>query len=334
MKLFVKKIVYFTIILVLCGIITGQFYREYYLKIVFSEKAFRLPKNVITIFFGDSHTNTTFDPEIIENSFNASVDSEIYFNTYYKINTLLKSNPQIVNIVLSYGYHNLSFAYNQDVLYSDKYYFLYDQKGREMIHSAGDGRLLKYEYGPVTNIYTKWRANSEHFINSTFVRLKYDVGIPINLTEYLNFYISLLRNKPRLNEFPLFPGNYRSTNSNLEESLTDRLIKLHFFIGNEIGASELMIESLYKMAELCQTNKVNLFLINTPLHSTFKSKIPQFYIKLYDEVLIGLKDKFDNIHYYDFSSIDYPDSLFGDGDHLNALGMERFSGEIKNLFEK
>lgn len=332
MLLFIKKIFYFAIGFAICSIIIGQIYLHNYLKIVFSEEAFRLPENITTVFFGDSHTNTSFDPLIIEDSFNASVESEIYFTTYSKMKVLLKSNPQIKNVVLSHGYHNLSFAYNKDVLYSDKYYSLFDQWGKKIIHSAANGQLLEYKYGPFNSLFTKWLAYLEHFVNSSFIRLKYDVGVPVNLTDYLNFYVSILRNNPKLNEFPLFPGNYRSDKSNLEESLTNKLINLHYYIEGEVGSSGILIESLYRMAETCREYDANFFLINTPIHFSFKAKIPDFYSNLYDSLLVNLQSEFHNIHYYDFSTIEYPDSLFGDGDHLNSKGMERFSREIKDLF--
>jgi hypothetical protein len=332
MLLFIKKFFYFAIGFAICSVIIGQIYLHNYLKIVFSEESFRLPENITTVFFGDSHTNTSFDPLIIENSFNASVESEIYFTTYSKMKALLKSNPQIKNVVLSYGYHNLSFAYNKDILYSDKFYSLFDQWGKEIIHSAANGQLLEYKYGPFNSFYTKWMAHLEHFLNSTFIRLKYEVGVPVNLTDYLNFYVSILRNNPKLNEFPLYPGNYRSDKSNLEENLTNKFINLHYYVEGEVGASEIMIESLNKMAETCLEKNVTFFLINTPIHSSFKAKIPDFYFNLYDSLLVDLQSEFNNIHYYDFSTIEYPDSLFGDGDHLNSVGMERFSNEIKDLF--
>ncbi|HSL87684.1 MAG TPA: hypothetical protein VK870_00095, partial [Ignavibacteriaceae bacterium] len=275
----------------------------------------------------------SFDPEIIENSFNASVDSEIYFTTLSKVKALIKSNPQIKSVVLSHGYHNLSFAYNKDILYSDKYYSLFDQWGKEIIHSAANGQLLEYKYGPFNSFYTEWLACLEHFVNSNFIKLKYDLGVPVNLDVYLNFYVSILRNNPKLNEFPHFPGNYRSDKSNLEESLTNKLINLHYYIEGEVGSSGIMIESLYRMAETCQESNVKFFLLNTPIHPSFKEKIPDFYFNLYDSLLVDLQNEFKNTHYYDFSTIEYPDSLFGDGDHLNSIGMERFSNEIRYLFD-
>ncbi len=332
MKLFIKKIFYFTIAFLVCFILTGYIYVHNFLKFVNSEDAFKLPSYIQTVFFGDSHAMTAFDPEIIEYSFNASRDSEINFQTYFKIKALLKSNPQIKNVVLSHSYHNLSIAYNQDVLYSGNYYLLFDYNGREIINTADNGRLLEYEFYPENNILPDWLVRFEHFTNTGFIWLKYDVGLPIDMNDYLNFFVSRIKNNPRLNEHPLFPGNYKSSNTNLEDSVTNKLIKKHFFIEKETGSSELMIKSLIKMADLCQKNHVKFILINTPLHSTFRSKVPGYYFNLHNAILTDIRNKFDNFYYYDFSSIDYPDSLFGDGDHLNAHGMERFSHEIKGLF--
>ena len=61
-------------------------------------------------------------------------------------------------------------------------------------------------------------------------------------------------------------------------------------------------------------------------------KITEFYKNLHTSILQNLKNEYDNIFYFDFSSVNYPDSLYGDVDHLNAPGMERYSSEIKDLF--
>ena len=332
MKQFIKRMVYFTLSFLVIFIIIGFIYVHNFLIVVNSDKAFELPINIQTVFFGDSHAMTAFDPDIIDDSFNASIDSEIDFLTYYKIKALLKANKQIKNVVLSQSYHNLSIAYNRDVLNGDKYYFLIDESGKEIIYSADKGRLLKFQYGSQNQNTNKLYAKLLHFYHSTFLWLKYDLGFPLDINNYVNFFISILKNNPNLNEHPLFPGKYQSKNSHLENNVTEKLIKQHFYNGNEIGASSIMIESLFKIAKYCKMNNVKLVLVNTPLHSTFRSKIPDYYIHLYDSVLVNLEDNFDNVSYFNFSTVDYPDSLYGDGDHLNALGMERFSTEIKDLF--
>ena len=150
----------------------------------------------------------------------------------------------------------------------------------------------------------------------------------------MNFFISVSKNDPQVNEHPLFPGIYKSTKSNLTSKVINRTIDEEYYARYEIGASDIMIESLFKMAEYCHTNRVKFILINTPLHSKFKSEIPEYYFKLHNRVLFNLKNRYNNIYYFGFSFENYPDSLFGDGDHLNALGTKRFSKEIKDLVSK
>ncbi|OGU64876.1 MAG: hypothetical protein A2W30_02755 [Ignavibacteria bacterium RBG_16_36_9] len=120
----------------------------------------------------------------------------------------------------------------------------------------------------------------------------------------------------------------------MTSKVINRTIDEEYYARYEIGASDIMIESLFKMAEYCHTNRVKFILINTPLHSKFKSEIPEYYFKLHNRVLFNLKNRYNNIYYFGFSFENYLNSLLGDGDHLNALGTKRFSKEIKDLVSK
>lgn len=329
---FIKKTFLFTVLSIIILIIAGKLYLDNYLSIIYSERAFKLPNDVYTIFFGDSHCLTTFNPEIIDNSFNAGKDSESLFHTFYKIKALLQSNPQTKKVVLSYSYNNLALAENVNVLYSERYYSLFDEAGKSTVLTASNGYLLRFEYGSINKYPQKAIASLKHFGNASFLWLKYDFGFPIDANDYLNFFVSMLKNSPDLYSHPLFQGVYKSTKSNLTKSVIDRAIKMHYHFENEENESKIMIESLFKIAELCEKMGTQLILINTPLHSSYIDNIPKYYIHLHENVLIKLQNKYSNIQYYDFSSVNYPDSLFGDGDHLNYHGIARFSEETKGLF--
>ena len=334
MKTFLARVILFLIAFALLFILTGFLFVRTYLKEVNSVEAFKLPNSTETVFFGDSHALTSFNPEIIPLSFNASKNSESYFQTYYKFVSILNSNPQIKNVVLSYSYHNISIAGNQNVLYGDKYYFLLDEIGKKTIHTARNGQLLKFRYGTTYNCIKQLHANLSHFAISNFLWLKYDIGLPVDANKYTEFFVTLLENDPQLKLHPIFEDIYKSTHSNLVASVINKAIERHFYYRNEISASEIMIEYLFKMAELCHTNEINLILINTPLHPLYQSSIPEYYTDLHSNVLADLLNMYDNIKYFDFTSVNYPDSLFGDGDHLNAFGMTRFSEEIKDIFNE
>lgn len=318
----------------LCLAATGHLYVKYYLGRIFSDAAFKLPKDKHTVYFGDSHAMTSFDPEVIDGSFNASIDSETYFHTLFKMTALLNNNPQIKNVILSYSYHNLSIAENEHFLYGEKYYMLLDPGARELIRTAGNGKYLKYEYEFGDNIFENLWIDIQHSFNSALLWIKYDIGLPVAANKYLNFFITLNQGIPDLNEHPLFPGIYKSNKTNLSSTVMNRTIDEEYFYKHEIGSSDLMIESLNKMVENCHKKNVNMILVNTPLHPKFRNMIPDFYFELHKKCLDNIKTKFNNIHYFDYSFKHYPDSLFGDGDHLNAIGTSVFSNEINDLLKE
>lgn len=334
MKTFLTRITLFLVAFSILFIVTGFLYVNTYLKEVNSGRAFKLPDSIKTVFFGDSHALTSFNPKIIPLSFNASKNSESYFQTYYKIVSILNSNPQIKNVVLTYSYHNIAITQNENVLYGDIYYILLDNEGKNIIRSAGDGQLLKFKYGSSENYLGNLKIYLSHFAISNLLLLKYDIGLPIDAIKYMDFYVTILKRNPQLYLHPLFEEIYKSTNSNLELSVISNSINRHFYYNNDVNSSDIMIKSLFKTADLCRAKNINLILINTPLHSSYKSMVPEYYLKLHNSVLDNLVAKYDNILYYDFSTVNYNDSLFGDGDHLNAFGMQRFSETIKNIFNE
>ncbi len=334
MKTFLTRVILFLITFSVLFIVTGFLYMRTYIKEVNSGEAFKLPDSIKTTFFGDSHALTSFNPEIIPLSFNASKNSESYFQTHYKIVSILNSNPQIKNVVLTYSYHNIAITQNENILYGDIYYVLLDNEGKNIIRSAGNGELLKFKYGQSENYFKKIKCKLSHFTISTLLWFKYDVGLPLDASKYLDFFITQLENDPQLCLHPLFQEIYKSTSSNLVSDVINNSIARHFYYRNTFNASDIMIKSLFKIAELCHNKKVNFILINTPLHSLYKTIIPEYYFHLHANVLLDLKNQFDNVYYYDFTSVNYPDSLFGDGDHLNAFGMTRFSEKIKDLFDE
>lgn len=315
-------------------ILSGILYLNIYLEENYEEDAFTLPDSIKTVFIGDSHALTAFNTEFIPKSFNASKNSEGYFATYYKLGAILNANPKIENVVLTYSYHNISITQNANVLYGDVYYYLYDEKGRYIIQSSGKGELIEFRYGSSESYLKSLISNLSHFSISTFLWVKYEIGLPVGANKYINFAISRFGNDPKLNLHPIFQETYKSTKSNLDTNLIINSIERDFYYRNEVNSSDIMIESLFRMAELCNIRRVNLVLINTPLHPLYKSKIPGYYFQLHNSIIDSLKNKYDNIQYYNFTTVNYPDSLFGDGDHLNYYGMKIFSKETKDLFNQ
>ena len=107
MRTFLKRILFFTMLLTLVVVISAVVY-DYYKDIYLENENMRLKAGVTTLIVGDSHAETTFDDSIIPNSRNTAFHAEHYLFTYFKLIKLVESNPQVDRVILSLGAHNLS----------------------------------------------------------------------------------------------------------------------------------------------------------------------------------------------------------------------------------
>ena len=125
---------------------------------------FYLNEDVETLIIGDSHPATALDPDIIKNSKNFSAMGETYFFTYVKLNHILYKNPNIKNVIIGFGYHNISKMYGERYLYHNpterelynRYYILLNGKAKSKIKSFRKNfiiALLKYDLGFPIQIY-------------------------------------------------------------------------------------------------------------------------------------------------------------------------------------
>lgn len=84
----------------------------------------------------------------------------------------------------------------------------------------------------------------------------------------------------------------------------------------------LTIYFLNRIIEFCNENNITILFLYTPMHN----KLIQNQ-KLYKQFY---KENYNNIMFYDFRDMHFPDSCFGDLDHLNYKGAKVFS----EYFEK
>lgn len=101
MKLFLKNIIFFAIILCLYF---GINYTINYLLIHDKEVNIDVEK---TIVLGDSHMVRAINPKYFFGITNISQNSEPYYVSYWKLKRIVKNN-KIDTVILGYSYHNLS----------------------------------------------------------------------------------------------------------------------------------------------------------------------------------------------------------------------------------
>ena len=253
---------------------------------------YKLKPNVTSVFIGDSHIQLSIDDNIIPNCINVSQIGEPYCFTYIKIKNLLKNNPSINNVYLGFSYHNLSSFYDD------------------------------YIYGKYcNNISSKY-----FFILSNSQKFKFIKVNSNNLSEYLkNILKKSIKKAYTSNSY----NRYVNTSAN-NESMKRRIF-FQFYSNNHLNTfSKNNLYYLQKIIMLCKNKKINLELINTPLHPYFRNKIPLKFINKYNDYIIANKLKIIDLQDLKLNN----DCYTPDGDHVSRKGQSITSHYIISYLEK
>ena len=209
--------------------------------------AYILAPGIDTVLAGDSHAETSLDPSLIPGSVNISMGGERIFYTYYKLKHFIARNPnKIKKIILSFGYHNIARKFQEEYLLGDystysleRYYLYLDSDAKRIIC---DGKYYMMYH------------------------LKYDWGMP--LMEYTEFSTNdwPFNSKLKRENIYGFGGFNHSASAKIDKKDANIAIGMHYFDkhSNYTGYSQIMIDSLEKIALLSDNNNIKLYLYNAP----------------------------------------------------------------------
>ena len=305
MKRFLNTVLAFLLVLIVVLLVSSLFYGHYkdqYLQ----DKNLMLGANIKTLIIGDSHAETTFDDSIIPDSRNIAFHAEHYLFTYFKLKRIIESNPQIENVILSYGPHNLSqgadvtlFSLGRNSRSFARYFMLLDKEG------------VEDTYSPTQN----WRIN--------YLKWKFNIPFQLKLEGKL-LYKTVLNKQFGLNDFP-FVGKFYASSMHVFSDVSEPINGHYFKKGKLLQKSNLALKYLYKTIELCEANTIKLVLINTPLHLEYRKRIPEYFTKLYTNTSLEITSKHPLIQIIDYSEQILTDSAFGDYHHVNRIGAAKVS---------
>ena len=261
------------------------------------------PKNITTLIVGDSHSECGIIDSLLLNSKNISQSGETFFFSYQKIKRIWKYH-KFDTLIISYSPHNLTHLQDNKTLGTDSQKFYKELYPRYL-------RCLDVE-------------------SMLFIINKSEVGI---LSSFSNFIKSTLKNYFQFNITYL--GSYRgSYNSNLsDKDITDK-VRIHFYDEKQVPYKESNIEPIYlnKIVDFSRENNIQAILVNLPVHPKYKEQIPMKIENYYHSSLdLFVKN---NVRIYNFEKICYPDSCYGDGDHLNTYGAKLLTIELIDNLKK
>ena len=283
MKIFFKKL---TLFLLLSILILGSVFLFLDYTIHQELDNYKNNSKMNTLFIGDSRVQMAINDSLLTKSINLSKELESLNYTFLKIKTLVNTSCNIKQIYLGVSYGSLSN-------FNDKFI---------------DGNFS-------TEIYARY-----FFILSTEDKIKLfkeNSGNIFSLTSCIltNGFKEVLNTNKKLSYFGSYQNNYIDTA--IESKSVKLQINNQFFDKGLIrDFSKKNIMYLEQIIQFCNSRKVKLIILNTPLHPLYYSLVPNLYKNKYEDLINR-----NNVKYLNTSKLISNDSLFAsDGQHVNRKG--------------
>lgn len=91
---------------------------------------------------------------------------------------------------------------------------------------------------------------------------------------------------------------------------------------------------LDQIIQYCSKYELELMLVGTPLHRSYRERISKDGYQDYSAHLRQCDSLHSHVSYLAYEEVDWPDSLFKDSDHLNSLGGRKLGGILHQLMLK
>ena len=252
-----------------------------------------------TVFIGDSHMEMGFNDKLFPGSLNLAKSSDGYLHSYAKLKAFLEKENQIRTVVLSFNAHNLSSYFNIFI----------------------DGRLAHFGFSDYFPILSR----QEHI---AVLRRNKLLGFQSLVLVLKKGFHNLVADS---NQYS-FLGGYAPQPWHLVDTtrINERIREQFFESGQLLPFSDIQLQYLEKIRQLCATHRVKLILLEMPLHQHYRNQLPVSYSKKLIEVVNSK-----SLTLLQCRQLQLPDSLFlPDGDHVNASGADTTTRYIYTLMNK
>lgn len=341
-KVLIKVICFFTIMVSLFLIIQDIFVPKYYYPETIWEESTRIvsgfyeekENSLDVLFLGTSHMNNAVSPmELYEKykftSYNLAMPSQPMEVTYYLLKNALEfQKPKVVVCDASYLFMGSTNAQTRWRLVLDEIPLGYNKLeiGMEFVEKYSEESLIGVIF-PLFNYHDRWKSLVERdFTDFLRNRNYYAKGYSV-MIDRAGFGITqeeiTEQEQEMMNQDAKILKKYEEGISSL--TITQNAIW-------NPTPSEEAVKYLLKMKELCDTNNIELLVTKIPVNTTPASGNAWTQQK-YDEMK-KLAEMY-HIHYWDMLydtdvGIDWLSDTRDGGGHLNVLGMMKTSSVLGN----
>lgn len=287
MKHFIKKIIFlfFGFLFIFVPLLLLF---VYYVGAVSSN--YKIDPTITTLYMGDSYIECAINDSLLPSSINIAASSESYYYSYYKLKKLIINNPSISQVYLGFSFHSLS-SHNDQSLNSKfivpRYFSLLPNKEKL--------RILYYNKNQILSI----------------------------IKNIIKEGVIIIKDKKKAPYYGGFKNDFFQT-APAKQSV-DKSVSFHYYTYGEVNPfSTLNIHYLNKINDLCKSNSIDLFLLNTPLYSYYYNNVPDEYITQLSNIINQY-----NFKYIDLSILDLGEKCFSpDGCHVSNFGAQITSTEL------
>lgn len=237
---------------------------------------------------GHSHAQCAYNDDLIEGTENLAQAGEAYFYTYIKMKKILEENDRIEAVFLEYSNNQINTNMREWTL-GDEYLYNKYPKYASFMSFNELWFLFSGNFKAVINAQSKTLFKNLKFI----LKGEKDIVLGMNWGGYLKLKRDdAAKDAEQLNIATPQDG---------------------------LPVSQLNIFYLEKIIQLASLENIKLILVRSPLHEKYQElkNEPQF-----QEIR---KTKFTDIPFLDFKNYTLKDSEFGDLEHLNYKGANKFS---------
>ncbi len=272
----------------------------------FDGPPYQPPEPASVLIAGASHMRLGIDPAILGGAVNVAQNGEPYFLTLGKLRYLLDSIPEVDTVLLGYTPLDLSTFNDRKLL---------DRRWAWTMFERFDGFVDWKELDGVP--LDRWELAVSRVQNRLFVSRR-----------AARSFVSWLESGTVL--YPFIGGYEAFEGSRLSPQNLEAVIERHFRVnGAPAEASAVLVDYLWRIVRLCQAREVQLVLVATPLHPSYRALVPDGIAQAWRE-LMDLLAREPGVRVLDFTALIDEDRYFANCDHVNVDGAAELSIRLRD----
>jgi len=286
MKRFLRKILLFILSFYLVAIAILLVSKA----LIQANSDFSLNDNITSLVVGNSQSECAYDDSIIPNFINLSKSAETYFYSYQKLKETCAQNNQIKTLIVAFSSTNVLAREDEKIWETPT--MNYHLPNLYTFLSKEDYMLL------IRNNFLGFHQVSLESITQSLSRItKNNYRFTNTLGDYKNIQ--------------------RSKITRILDTLKVKKLQQHKLSQEEIATYDL--KYLRKIITLAHDHDIEVFLVRSPVHKNYKGRT---YNDSFEKIR---KERFDDVQFVDFQNFELTNQEFGDLQHLNNKGAQKYS---------